>query len=358
MNDDLSRRSPGNHRRPRRTFEPRTFEPSSPATCDRYGRCGRRRGGLSLLTPLAIAIVVGVPLFNFFRTDLAALGVVKAWGLSVVESAAGLAIVALGLREAIPGRALRIRALVIAALVGLALPLVIYRVTTDTFTVGPRTWAQWRFGMVCFRTSVLAATPVLLRLRPVDAARVPASSRGDRHSVGSRMRADRRRRAAVVLRVHDAAAHAPGALCRGCRVDAPRRGHDQRDRSVAPEGVESRYERSAARPVGVGTRSRERLSEALQHHQVGSRGDESRVKDRLAIGRDRESQEHIARPFFNRSEDLVAPGGEIALVERHGSRARRAAQVIQVVRRRHCQRATHDAIEHALLIPAMSGDGI
>lgn len=114
------------------------------------------------LAPIAIAIVVGVPLINLFRTDLSALGLVKAWGLSVIESAAGLAIVALGLREAIPGRALRRRALVIASLVGLALPFVIYRVTTDTFSVGPRTWAQWRFGMACFRTSVLAATPVLL----------------------------------------------------------------------------------------------------------------------------------------------------------------------------------------------------
>ena len=103
-----------NHRGPRRTFEPRTFEPESPATCDRYGRCGRRRGGLSP-DAARLAIVVGVPLVNFFRTDLAALGFVKAWGLSVVESAAGLAIVALGLRESIPGRALRRRALLIAA---------------------------------------------------------------------------------------------------------------------------------------------------------------------------------------------------------------------------------------------------
>src|SRR5439155_14714355 len=83
------------------------------------------------LAPLAVAIVVGIPVINFFRTDLAALGIVKAWGLSVVESAAGLAIIALGLREAVPGRALRRRALVGASLVGLALPLIIYRVTTD-----------------------------------------------------------------------------------------------------------------------------------------------------------------------------------------------------------------------------------
>jgi len=162
MNDDLPRRSPGELPRPKadlraanlRAIVSRDLRPLRPLWPP-------SRRALAL-TPLAIAIVVGVPLVNFFRTDLAVLGLVKAWGLSVIESAAGLAIVALGLREAIPGRALRRRALLIAALAGLALPLVIYRVTTDTFTVGPRTWAQWRFGMVCFRTSVLAATPVLL----------------------------------------------------------------------------------------------------------------------------------------------------------------------------------------------------
>lgn len=162
MNDDLPGRSPGESSRPKANLRAANLR----ARVSRDLRPVRplwppSRRALAL-TPLAIAIVVGVPLVNFFRTDLAALGFVKAWGLSVVESAAGLAIVALGLREAIPGRALRRRALLIAALAGLALPLVIYRVTTDTFTVGPRTWAQWRFGMVCFRTSVLAATPVLL----------------------------------------------------------------------------------------------------------------------------------------------------------------------------------------------------
>jgi hypothetical protein len=119
------------------------------------------RRALALL-PLAIAIVVGVPVMHYFRTDLGTLGFFRAWGLSILESLAGLAIVALGLRESVPGRALRNSALLLAAVIGLALPLVIYRVTTETFTVGPRSWSEWRFGMACFRTSVLAAVPILL----------------------------------------------------------------------------------------------------------------------------------------------------------------------------------------------------
>jgi hypothetical protein len=172
MNGDESRGSAGESPRTETDPSPRRPDDAPRAKVDVRAIVSRDLGPVRplwppsrralALAPLAIAIVVGVPVVNFYRSDLAALGFVKAWGLSVVESAAGLAIVALGLREAIPGRALRRSALLIASLVGLLLPLVIYRVTTDTFNVGPRTWSQWRFGMVCFRTSVLAATPVLL----------------------------------------------------------------------------------------------------------------------------------------------------------------------------------------------------
>jgi negative regulator of sigma F NrsF-like protein len=105
---------------------------------------------------------VAIPIANYFRMDLGTLGFFRAWGLSILESFAGLAIVALGLRESVPGRALRARALLLAAVIGLALPLVVLRATTDNFTVGPRSWSEWRFGMACFRTSALAAAPMLL----------------------------------------------------------------------------------------------------------------------------------------------------------------------------------------------------
>jgi hypothetical protein len=118
------------------------------------------RRALALL-PLAIVIVVGIPVLNDFRTDLGTLGFFRGWGLSILESLAGLGVVALGLREAVPGRALKISALVLASIVGLALPLVVLRVTADNFTVGPKSWSEWRYGMVCFRTSALAAVPVL-----------------------------------------------------------------------------------------------------------------------------------------------------------------------------------------------------
>jgi hypothetical protein len=123
---------------------------------------------------VAAAIVIAVPLLNFFRSDLHAIGFFRAWGLSIAESAAGLAIVALGLRESVPGRSLSWCGFVPAAIVGLALPLVIYGVTTETFTVEPRSWSVWRFGLGCFRTSVLASAPILATAALLSGRALPA----------------------------------------------------------------------------------------------------------------------------------------------------------------------------------------
>src|SRR5262249_32409285 len=71
-------------------------------------------------------------------------------------------IIALGLREAVPGRAMKNGALVMASVVGLAMPLVAYRLSTTDFSVGPSTWTQWRFGMACFRTSLIWAVPIIV----------------------------------------------------------------------------------------------------------------------------------------------------------------------------------------------------
>jgi hypothetical protein len=80
MNDDLPRRSPGESSPPKadprgadlRAIVFRDLRPVRPLWPP-------SRRALAL-TPLAIAIVVGVPLVNFFRTDLAALGSSKPGG--------------------------------------------------------------------------------------------------------------------------------------------------------------------------------------------------------------------------------------------------------------------------------------
>ena len=59
-----------------------------------------------VLIPIAVAIVLSVPGLRFFRSDMAAIGFLKAWGFSFGQALAGLVIVAAALRESIPGRGL------------------------------------------------------------------------------------------------------------------------------------------------------------------------------------------------------------------------------------------------------------
>jgi hypothetical protein len=111
--------------------------------------------------PLAMATVVAVPLVTFFRSDMTELGVLRSWGLSFAESLAGMVIVALALRESVPGRALSRRALTLSFLLGLAVPFGIMALTGKFFTTGP---SAFDLGdtVVCFRMSFAAAVLPLL----------------------------------------------------------------------------------------------------------------------------------------------------------------------------------------------------
>ena len=60
-----------------------------------------------MLIPIAVAIVLSVPGLRFFRSDMAVIGFVKAWGFSFGQALAGLVIVGVALRESIPGRGCR-----------------------------------------------------------------------------------------------------------------------------------------------------------------------------------------------------------------------------------------------------------
>lgn len=111
--------------------------------------------------PLAMATVVVVPLVTFFRSDMAELGLLRGWGLSFVESLAGIVVVALALRESIPGRALSRGSLTAAFVLGLAMPFAIMAVTAAPFSAGPSQFA-WADTVVCLRTSFAAAIPTML----------------------------------------------------------------------------------------------------------------------------------------------------------------------------------------------------
>jgi len=113
------------------------------------------------LVPIAIAILVGVPALHRLRYDLLAIGAFRAFGLSAIQAAVGLAIVALALRESIPGRALSKPVLAGAFAAGILVPLGVLAITMQVSLLGPLPGEWFEVGAACFRTSAFAAVPAI-----------------------------------------------------------------------------------------------------------------------------------------------------------------------------------------------------
>jgi hypothetical protein len=151
------------------------------------------------LVPCAIAIVVGIPALHAFRPDMTVIGFLRAWGFSIGQAAAGCTIVAVALRESIPGRMLSRRSLAMIIALGFALPAIVLLLTTSTFTIGPYDHVLSE-GVACFRTSALAALPALvcagllaaraLPLRPVAAGALYGLGAGLMSDAGLRLYCD------------------------------------------------------------------------------------------------------------------------------------------------------------------------
>jgi negative regulator of sigma F NrsF-like protein len=114
------------------------------------------------LVPLAAAIVFAVPALQFFRSDMQALGVVRGWGLSYAQAVAGIIVVALALRESIPGRALSRGVVGWTIAGGLALPALVLMLTSSTFNIGPAPGRALVEGIGCFRASAAGSVPALI----------------------------------------------------------------------------------------------------------------------------------------------------------------------------------------------------
>jgi negative regulator of sigma F NrsF-like protein len=115
-----------------------------------------------ILLPVALLTVAAVPLLHFFRSDMSALGWLGSWGLSFAEAVGGVLVVALALRESIPGRWLPGAAVAATLIAGLLLPYAVLAATARNFAIGAPPGAEWSDGLACFRTSAGAAIPALL----------------------------------------------------------------------------------------------------------------------------------------------------------------------------------------------------
>jgi hypothetical protein len=145
-----------------------------------------------VLAPIAAAIVVAVPALHFFRSDLAAIGFLRAWGFSIGQAVAGIVVVAAALREAIPGRSLpRIVSAAIVAC-GLVIPAVLLAFTSSAFDVGPAPGRELADGIGCFRASAVAALPALMVAAFLAARALPMrpSVAGAMYGLGSGLIAD------------------------------------------------------------------------------------------------------------------------------------------------------------------------
>jgi hypothetical protein len=115
-----------------------------------------------VLIPIAVAIVLAIPGLHVFRSDMAVIGVVKAWGFSFGQALAGLVIVAAALRESIPGRGLSRGTIVAIVIAGLAIPFALLVATASAYDVGPAPGHALEDGIGCFRVSAISAIPALI----------------------------------------------------------------------------------------------------------------------------------------------------------------------------------------------------
>jgi len=112
------------------------------------------------LVPVAVAIVASVPALHEVRPDLPSIGAMRAFGFSIVQAMAGIAIVAAALRESVPGRQWRSRDVIALVAGGVLMAALLPGFAAGAFDVAPGP-ARVAVAVACFRTSALAALPAL-----------------------------------------------------------------------------------------------------------------------------------------------------------------------------------------------------
>jgi hypothetical protein len=112
------------------------------------------------VVPLALLLLLAAPVVFEFR-ELRSLGWMWSWGASALQTTAGLIIIALALRESVPGRNLRSLALA-GVVVGVVLLFI--AVTAGAWSANPvslsRDW--WQIGAMCAIGSATSALPAVV----------------------------------------------------------------------------------------------------------------------------------------------------------------------------------------------------
>lgn len=114
------------------------------------------------LVPLAVILFFGPPLYHHWRENLAQLPLWASWGLSVLESLGGIALLGFALRQAVPGMAARRRWVLLALAAGLLLFTCVSLATEAVLPTplrGPGSWM--RLAWECVAMELPFAIPAL-----------------------------------------------------------------------------------------------------------------------------------------------------------------------------------------------------
>jgi len=114
-------------------------------------------------TPLAITVIVALPLLVGLRQDAGAIGPLVAWGVSLVQVAMGLILIWMASREGTPARRLPgnvTRAAIAAA--GLMVLAVSYVTFSRSPTHVPHGTSAWLVGTICYVGGILASAPLFV----------------------------------------------------------------------------------------------------------------------------------------------------------------------------------------------------
>jgi hypothetical protein len=144
------------------------------------------------LAPFALVLLVASVAAFGLRRDSPVLGLALTWGASSLQMFIGLALVALALREAVPGTTLTRRALGTAFATAV---IAIVTITWTTWFVSPTRIAPWAVGSVwriCFGATILTALPALPLAGWLDARAFPLRPRfaGALYGLGAGLLAD------------------------------------------------------------------------------------------------------------------------------------------------------------------------
>lgn len=116
----------------------------------------------AIALPVALALLMAAPMIFGVRPDAVRVGLALTWGVSVFQLGLGMVLIAMSLREAVPGRALSAPALAFAVTAAVATVVI---VTFATWLMSPRhvgAGSELFIWSLCFGYTFVSALPLIV----------------------------------------------------------------------------------------------------------------------------------------------------------------------------------------------------